>query len=98
MEQGLALGGADSRIREDQDVAEQHRAVLRPKVEVSQPELRIDGHQKLGNFAAPLPRHPHVEADRDVECLEVFAPSETEMIIAPAAGNGEVDLVARGPL
>src|SRR5258705_8432219 len=44
VEQRLALGGADPRIREDQDMAEQHRAVFGPKVEVAQPELRIDGH------------------------------------------------------
>src|SRR5712671_3603114 len=75
-------------------MAEEHRAVFRPEVEMAQPELRIDGHQKLGDFAAPLTRYPHVEADRDVQRLEVLTPRETEMIVAPAAGNREVDLVA----
>src|SRR6266568_2145442 len=61
---------------------------------MSQPELRVDGHQKFGDLAAPLARYAHVEANRDMQRLEVFAPGETEMIIAPAASDREIDLVA----
>src|SRR5258705_10284428 len=95
MEQRLALGGADPRVREDQYMAEEHSAVFRPQVEVAQPELRIDRHQELGDFAAPLTRYPHIEAHGNVQRLKVFAPGETEMIIAPAAGDREIYLVAR---
>ena len=64
-----ALKRADARIREDQHMPEQHGAVLRPEVEMAEPQLRIDAHQQFGNLGAMLTRHPHIEADRHMQRL-----------------------------
>src|SRR6266436_4345974 len=98
MQVSLSLGGTDRGIREDQNVAEHDRAVLGPEVEMAEKELSVDGHQQFGDFGAAVARHPHVEIDRDVQRLQLFPPREAKVVIAPAAGDREVDLVSPGAL
>jgi hypothetical protein len=49
--------------------------------------LGIDRHQELGDLGAALFRHPHVEIDGKMQRLQLVAPRETEMVVAPPPGN-----------
>src|SRR4029077_844243 len=92
------LGGADTGIREDQDMPEEHRAVLAPQVEMAKPQLGVDVQQQLGDLVAEFARYAHVEAYRDVQRLQVFPPCEAKMVVTPTACDRQIDLVARRTL
>src|SRR5215471_10313240 len=95
VEKGLALCRAGTRIRENHRVAKDDGAVLRPEVEMPDPETRIHMHQKRGDVFPPgRALDAHIEGTRKVKRLQIFAPGETEMMVAPAAGDGEVEFVA----
>src|SRR6185437_11268939 len=75
-------------------MAEDHRAVLRPEVEMADPELGVHNHQKVGHvLAAYAFGDAHVEGAGKMQRLEVLAPGEAEMMVAPAPGDGEVQFV-----
>ena len=61
VEKRLALGGADASVREDHRMAEHQRAVFAEKIEMTDPQLRVDMDQQLGDFRAPGIVHTHVE-------------------------------------
>src|SRR5262252_6024305 len=96
MQQGLALGGADDRIRKDQGVAVDHHSVVCPQVEMAEEKLGINRQQKLANLMPALFLDPHVKIAGNVQRLELIPPGEAKMIVAPAAADGEVYLVLPG--
>src|SRR6185312_10475172 len=71
------------------------RAVIVPEIEVTDPELGVHVHQKIGDVAAPdTVGDAHVEGAGEMQRLQIVAPGKTEMMIAPAACHREIELVA----
>ncbi len=88
IEQRFALRGAGFGVGEDHGVPEDNGAVLGPEIEMADPELGVHIHQQVGNvLAAHAFGDAHVEGRRQVQRLEVFAPGEAEMMVAPLAGD-----------
>jgi len=70
VEQGLALRGAGAGVGEDHRVTEDNGAVLRPEIEMADPQPRVHIHQKVGDIVATHGiGNAHVERARQVQRL-----------------------------
>src|ERR1700720_90175 len=98
IEQGFALGSAGARIGKYHRMAEDERALVRKQIEMSDPELGVNVHEQRGHLAAPRGFHPHVEGGGKMKRLHVLPPGDAEMMVAPAPGHREVQLVAPAAL
>jgi hypothetical protein len=55
-------------------------------------------HQKVGDVAAPDAfTDAHVEGGGEMQRLQILAPREREVMIAPAPRHREIELVTPGP-
>ncbi len=98
IEQRLALRGAGGGFREDHCVAKDDGAVIRPEIEMADPEPRVHVHQKIGDVGpANLVPDPHVERGRQVKRLQIVTPGEIEMMIRPTPRDGQIQFVPSGP-
>src|ERR1700730_3921803 len=79
-------------------MTEHHHAVLHPDVEMSDPQLLVDEGHKLLHFGKAQFRYAHVEGAGEMQRLDLAHPGEGDLIIRPAAGDDDRDLVLAGAL
>src|SRR5579862_1103575 len=98
IEERFALRGTRARVRENHGVPEHQRAFVGKEIEMSDPELGIDVHEERRHLRAAGGFHAHLERRGEMQRLQIIAPGETEMMVAPAAGHGKIELVAPASL
>src|SRR5438105_13904911 len=98
IEQRFALRGTCPRIGEYHCVAKNERSVFREQVEMTDPQLGVDVHQESRHLGTARLLYPHVEGGGQMQGLQIFAPREAEMMIAPATGHRKVQFVAPAAL
>src|SRR5262249_61337754 len=78
-------------------MAEHDDAGLGPDVEMPDPHLLVDETDQPLHIGQTRLRHLHVEGASQVQRLDLVHPGERHLVIGPAAGNDETDLVLAGP-
>src|SRR5580698_9300534 len=80
----------------NQRMTEHHHAGLRPDVEMSDPQLLVHEPNELRHAGQPRLRYLHVEGAGQVQRLDVTHPGEGNLVVGPAPGDDEPDLVFAG--
>src|SRR5581483_760914 len=98
LQQGLALrAGGRHAAAQHQGVAIHNDSVLRPKIEMADPELLVDqGNEEL-HFRAPPLRHLQIEHAGQVQSLDIGHPGEGNLVVRPAAARQNSDFVLAQP-
>src|SRR5205085_11327298 len=98
IEKRFALCRARPRIRKNHRVPEHERTFVGEQVEMTDPEFGVDVHEQGSHLCAACCLNPHFESRREMKRLQILAPGEAKMMIAPAPGYGEIEFVAPAAL
>src|SRR4029079_3456323 len=96
-EQRLALlARGFGTAREDEGMAKHHDALGHPVVKMTDPEALIDERdQRLHLCASPF-QPPQVKGTCEMQRFDIAHPSIRELIVGPAPGDQDCDLVVAG--
>ncbi len=75
------------RTDEQQGVAKHHHTVVRPKPEMSDPQLLVDAGHELLHLGQAQFRCFHFEGVRKVQNLNVINPGERNAVVGPASSD-----------
>src|SRR5215510_12310976 len=74
-------------------MTEHHKAIRRPKVEMSNPQLRIDHRKQPLDLSLAAFRHLQFKRASQVQGLDVERPREGDLIVGPFSAHYNCQLV-----
>src|ERR671919_521420 len=96
--QRLALAGMGVGAGEQEPVAIEQKPVLAPQIEMAKPELLVDQRHQLIDFREPPLRDLEIESASEMQRLQIVAPVQRDVIVAPGARDGQREFVRGGAL